>query len=299
MTEFLFGCADLARMRFGYSPMAELVASVRLLHAPGQIYVYHDWLTAARRRLGDVRMDLLSSLIANQRFVPSFLSPPPNRFVETLADEVAVMTATDDAVVRRELELAYVGLGIPPVLQPLYEDPGRHLPQIADEMDKFWQTAIEPIWPQVRAIALADVRYRLEQFSEGGVRNVLVRLHPDLLFDDTRLIVQKSSDTHADLGGEGVVLAPCVFAWPALRAARRYVGPQALFYPRVALLTSLELPRTTSELAALFNVSPAAISQQLKILYDSSLVDRRRRGRMVFYQRTSAASALLNATGAI
>jgi DNA-binding transcriptional ArsR family regulator len=43
-------------------------------------------------------------------------------------------------------------------------------------------------------------------------------------------------------------------------------------------------------------MSPAAISQQLKLLHDSALVDRHRRGRMVFYQRTTAGSALLNAT---
>jgi DNA-binding transcriptional ArsR family regulator len=62
---------------------------------------------------------------------------------------------------------------------------------------------------------------------------------------------------------------------------------------RAALLASLDLPRTTTQLARQLDLSPAAVSQHLKILKDTALVTAHRRGRMVLYQRTPAATALL------
>jgi DNA-binding transcriptional ArsR family regulator len=59
----------------------------------------------------------------------------------------------------------------------------------------------------------------------------------------------------------------------------------------------LDLPRTTTQLAEQLDLSPAAVSQHLKILKDTMLVTADRRGRMVLYQRTTAAAALLAAVG--
>jgi DNA-binding transcriptional ArsR family regulator len=62
---------------------------------------------------------------------------------------------------------------------------------------------------------------------------------------------------------------------------------------RAVLLATLDLPRTTTQLAGQLGLSPPAVSQHLKILRDTGLVGARRRGRMVLYQRTAAATALL------
>jgi DNA-binding transcriptional ArsR family regulator len=64
---------------------------------------------------------------------------------------------------------------------------------------------------------------------------------------------------------------------------------------RARLLVTLGLPRTTTQLAAQLGLSPPAVSQHLKVLKDAALVTGRRRGRMVLYQRTAAATTLLNA----
>jgi DNA-binding transcriptional ArsR family regulator len=333
MIEFGVDGADLARLRFGYSPLAEVVAGVRLVHAGSraQAEVYRDWVATAHGRLGPVRMDLLGALLAGPA-VPGFLSPPPRRLGEPLAEELATVTGTDPAVARRDLEHAHAGRQIPPLLQPLHADPDRHLDTIADELNNFWHAAIAPHWPRIHAIATADISHRLEQFSHGGVAHLLTHLHPDLRFAPTRLTLHGSSDATTTLGGHGLILAPCVLGWPTIRPARRTnhhhsdtggdPDPQALFYPprgiaalqtphqphptqpaswilghtRTALLTSLEAPRTTSELAHQLHLSPGAISQQLKLLHHTALVDRHRRGREVYYQRTTTGSTLLNAT---
>jgi DNA-binding transcriptional ArsR family regulator len=62
-----------------------------------------------------------------------------------------------------------------------------------------------------------------------------------------------------------------------------------------ARLATLGLPRTTSQLAVQIGLSPAAVSQHLKVLKETGLVTARRRGRMVLYQRTGAATTLLEA----
>jgi DNA-binding transcriptional ArsR family regulator len=64
---------------------------------------------------------------------------------------------------------------------------------------------------------------------------------------------------------------------------------------RASLLRTLRLPLTTTELAAQLDMSPAAISQHLKILKESALVDSRRRGRAVLYQRTEVGTTLVDA----
>jgi DNA-binding transcriptional ArsR family regulator len=62
---------------------------------------------------------------------------------------------------------------------------------------------------------------------------------------------------------------------------------------RANLLAILALPSTTTQLAEQLDLSPAAVSQHLKILKDAGLVTAHRRGRMVLYQRTAAATTLL------
>jgi DNA-binding transcriptional ArsR family regulator len=64
---------------------------------------------------------------------------------------------------------------------------------------------------------------------------------------------------------------------------------------RARLLATLGLPRTTSQLAVQFGLSPAAVSQHLKVLKETGLMTARRRGRMVLYQPTAAATTLLEA----
>jgi DNA-binding transcriptional ArsR family regulator len=61
---------------------------------------------------------------------------------------------------------------------------------------------------------------------------------------------------------------------------------------RATMLTALDLPATTTQLAGQLGISPAAVSQHLKIK-GSAQVTGRRRGRLVLYRLTEAATALL------
>jgi DNA-binding transcriptional ArsR family regulator len=124
-----------------------------------------------------------------------------------------------------------------------------------------------------------------------------------------------------DLAGTGIVLVPCAFIWPTVLVECCGVDQPSLTYPprgfaelwedpsdevtdplsaligrtRAILLASLDLPRTTTQLAAQLGLSPPAVRQHLKVLKDTALVTARRRGRMVLYQRTPTATTLLEA----
>jgi DNA-binding transcriptional ArsR family regulator len=323
MIEIVLAHSDLARMRFAHSPMEELVASLRVLQDPGRQLMYGRWLSATQPRLDGLRLELLTALAPTGRYLPSFLFPPSTQPWGVLADELVQVAASPPALVRAELDTVREGQPLPAVLEPLYDDPAGQLRGVVQELARYWQAAIEPVWQRVRGLCTADLAYRMEQFANGGVAQVLGDLHPDLGFSDELLLVDKPHHcSHRfDLAGTGIVLAPCAFTWPSLIVGCCGLDQPVLIYPprglaelwqdsrpeqvdplsalvgrtRARLLATLALPRTTTQLAEQLGLSPPAVSEHLKILRDTALVTGQRRGRMVLYQRTAAATALLAA----
>jgi DNA-binding transcriptional ArsR family regulator len=323
MIEIVLAHTDLARVRFAHPPIHELVASLRVLHDPSREHMYRKWLSGVRGQLGGLRLDLLTALAPTGRYLPDFLLPPPTEPWGVLPEALDAVAATPPAAVRADLEKLCEGRPPPAVLRPLYEDPAKHLPIVVQELDRYWQVAVQPVWQRLRALSTADLAHRMEQFASGGLARVLGNLHPEIAFARDRLQIDKPHHGHHrfDLAGTGIVLVPCGFTWPTLAVDCRGVDQPVLVYPprgvaelweespaerpdplaalvgrtRATLLATLGLPRTTTQLAAQLDLSPPAVSQHLKILKGTALVTARRRGRMVLYQRTAAATALLAA----
>jgi DNA-binding transcriptional ArsR family regulator len=250
-----------------------------------------------------------------------FLFPAPAVPRPTLADELEAVVASPPAVVRAELDKVWERRPLPSGLRPLYEDPAAHLPAVAEALRRYWEVAVLPVWPRLQAVCALDLTYRMERFADGGLARVLADLHPELAMDGDRLRIDKPHICHQcyDLAGAGIVVVPCAFAWPCLLVDCCGVDQPAVVYPprgvaelweepsaehtdplmalvgrtRAVLLATLDLPRTTTQLAGQLGLSQPAVSQHLKILRDTGLVGARRRGRMVLYQRTAAAIALL------
>jgi DNA-binding transcriptional ArsR family regulator len=280
-------------------------------------------LAAVQGRLRGLRLDLLTALAPTGRYLPDFLLPSPTQPWGGLAEELERVAASPPAMVRADLDKVREGRPLPAVLRPLYDDPAAHLPTVVGELRRYWQAALEPVWPRVRALCMADLAFRMDQFADGGLARVLAQLHPSVAFAGDLLRIDKPHHcSHRfDLAGTGIVLVPCAFTWPTLSVDCDGVDQPALIYPprgvaglweesppeqadplaalvgrtRAMLLATLGLPRTTTQLAVQLDLSPAAVSQHLKILKDTSLVTARRRGRLVHYQRTAAAAALLAA----
>ena len=323
MIEMRLAHVDLARVRFALSPARELVASLLVLQDPARQCMHGGWLSAARRQLGGLELELLTALVPLGHYLPEFLFPPPTRPWGVLAEEMDAIAASPPAVVRAELDKVRQDRPLPAVLRPLYEDPASQLPAVAAAMRRYWQATVEPVWPRLRGVSAADVAYRMERFASGGLARVLADLHPEVALEGDRLRVDKRHHcSHRfDLAGMGILLVPCAFIWPTVLVECCETDQPALTYPtrgvaelwqqasdeqtdplsalvgrtRATLLAVLGLPRTTTQLAGQLGLSPPAVSQHLKVLKDTGLVNARRRGRMVLYQRTAAATTLLEA----
>jgi DNA-binding transcriptional ArsR family regulator len=311
-------------VRFAHSPIHELVASLVVVQDPSRRPMFDGWLSSVRPRLGGgLRLDLLTALTPPGHYLPGFLFPAPTAPRPALADELAAVATSPPAMVRAELDTLYDGRALPSVLRPLHADPAAQLPTVAEALRRYWEVAVLPVWPRLQAVCALDLTYRMERFAEGGLARVLADLHPELAMDSDRLRIDKPHHCHQcfDLAGAGIVVVPCAFAWPKLMVDCCGVDQPALVYPprgvaelweepsaeeadplvalvgrtRAVLLANLDLPRTTTQLASELGLSPPAVSQHLKILKDTALVTARRRGRMVLYQRTRTATALLEA----
>lgn len=320
--EMVLAHADLARLRFAHSPARELILSLRVLQDTRNDPVYGGWLSSARQRLGGVDVDLLTALAPTGPLIPDFF-PELTRPWGILEEELVMVAATPPAQVRAELEYVAQGKPLPEPLRPLYADPVRHLPGVVEEMHKYWKAVLEPDWPRIRALVMAELFDRTEQFAWGGLSQVLANLHPEVSFSNGEIHVDKPHHcrNRYDLDGTGVVLVPSVFIWPKLMIQCCQAKQPSITFPprgiaelwrvdseihmdplfalvgktRAVLLASLNLPRTTTQLARHLDLSPASVSQHLKILKATGLASSRRRGRLVLYQRTAAATALLSA----
>ncbi|MFC8128887.1 helix-turn-helix domain-containing protein [Streptomyces sp. NPDC057302] len=320
-----FSARDLAQMRFAVSPMWEVGPSVRLLTSAVAHPVHRPWIEQVRPRLAAVGLDRgwLAELVPPSGYVPDFLNPTPSGPAPALAAELDGIVATPADRVRHDLdrlELQQGGLG--PRSRALHAQPHARLPRVAEEIQAYWELALAPYWARIRAVLDADVAHRARQVAERGAAHLLGGLHASVRWDDETLrLLRRPKDLTRVTAGQGLLLIPSVFtgpepftrvtppdppqlAYPArgigtMWAARPATGTGALAAvlgrTRTLLLTELESPASTTELAARTGLSPAGVSQNLTALRAAGLVSAHRAGRSVLYARTSVAESLLTA----
>jgi hypothetical protein len=321
MVTLRLGPEDVANVRFAISPLMELHNSVRALEHPDASALHLPWVTATRARMDGVDLALLQALHPRKAYTPDFVDPPPSSPLGELEDELAEMLATPPDRVRLELRRAYDGREVPRVLQPLLRDPARELPALADRFRAYWARALAPHWPRIRALLEGDIHHRARQLADGGARRLFADLHPEVSFAEDTLRIDMPYEVTADLGGRGLLLVPSVFTWP--RPAISVEPPYAPFlvYPargvgglwepgraappralaallgprRASVLTALEAPRSTTELARALELSPGSVSQHLSVLREAGLVHAHRAGRSVLYARSDTGEALVGA----
>ncbi|MGI5180999.1 DUF5937 family protein [Dactylosporangium sp. CA-152071] len=319
MIELLFEPGDLARLRFARSPMQELVSSVRVADHAERMRMHQPWVRSVRGGVSALRLELLRAVLGDPRYVPEFLAPAPDRMDTRFGDELARVRSTPGEVVRAQLDL--LGRPLPEALLPLYEDPERHLGRLAAEIQAYWQVAIEPVWSRLAGLLDAEIGHRADQLTSGGIVRLLGNLHPELEYaEDALRVLWPTWQSRSRLEGAGLLLVPCVFAWPSLLvdtspecpaliysprgvgqvwegAARVAVPPVAdlLGRSRAALLVKLDLPLSTTQVARDLGLSAASVSEHLSVLRRSGLVTSRRSGRQVLYQRTALGTDLLGA----
>ena len=104
MLKLAFTTQDLAHVRFAFSPLWEVVASVRVLKTPTDHPLHLPWVTRTRKRLTVSRLDwgMLSDLVpVPTRVIAGFVSPPPSTPLPDLELELTSLQAAAAQRARR------------------------------------------------------------------------------------------------------------------------------------------------------------------------------------------------------
>ncbi|MCU7825716.1 ArsR/SmtB family transcription factor [Kitasatospora sp. DSM 101779] len=323
---FRLGLEDLAAASFACSPLQETVLSLRMWTHPGA-YVHQtpvfEGIRPAFERLPCG--PLLRSLVASNRYVPDFLTPRPSTPFPEFPAEIALVRAVAPERLRGELERTFLphDRRLPPPLANGLADPAGLLARIADALEAYWTHCLAPQWwPRARSVLHADIVHRSRVLAERGAAALFEDLDPRLLWQDGVLTIRRDwcdGDTDIEVGGRGLVFTPTFFARGAItnisdehppvinypaRGQRTMAGPaappptrraleQLVGVPKARLLTMLDEPTSTTELARRLGVTPGAVSQHLAVLSETRLVSRARHGRVVLYARSPLADELL------
>ncbi|MFE5941189.1 DUF5937 family protein [Streptomyces sp. NPDC056480] len=318
-----FSAADLAQTRFAVSPMWEVVTSYRVLVGRPDSGPHRRWVSQVRPRIVRAGLDRgwLAALVPAHGYLADFLNPTPAGPFPTLGAELDAVLRTPVEQVRDDLRTLAGDEHHLDRLRLLHDDPPAVLRKVVDEIEAYWELAIAPYWARIQHVLEADVFHRARQVAEHGSARVLSELHETVRWDDGTLrLVRRHCALRRDQAGSGLLLVPSVFAWPRVLTRSVHPDPPQLAYPargfgavweprtgdateavaavlgrsRTLLLTELDTPASTTQLAAHCGLSAAGVSQHLIALRNAGLVTAHRSGRSVLYARTAVADQLLN-----
>ncbi|MEW9548877.1 DUF5937 family protein [Nonomuraea sp. NPDC050783] len=310
---------DVARIRFAFSPMWELVASLRTLRQPARQSIHLPWIKAVRPRLAGLDLAELLALVPPSGYLADFLTPPPDTPLPDFAAELERVRRTEPGLARAEA--ARVRGTDPAVLERFAADPAAGVARVADALEAYWEACFAEFWPRVYALLERDVLRRSRQLAQGGASELFAGLDPAVTWTGERLLVERPWCDVKGLNGDGLVLVPSAFHWPSVAVMSAPYQPM-LVYPvlgvgtlweqgpppapgalaaligrsRARILLALAEPATTSALAARMALTPGAVSQHLGVLSGGGLAVGMRVGKQVLYRRTLAGDMLAGQT---
>lgn len=330
MLTYLLDVGDLADARFVVSPLNETVLSLfhlnRTYRSMPHLKQWRHDADATRDRYDRNRIDALVSPSGKQ--IPDFLTPitAPGNTHPTFAAHLEMVAGTEPDVARAQLnELAEGARPSPTLAQFIGHDDPAGL--AADALAGYHREAIAPLWPSILRVLESDVTYRGRELAIGGPARLFESLTPNVEWSRTgqlRVDLQCSSAAgEFSSAGRGLTMIPSAFigdvtvahdpirtaphiGYPARGSAtlaesvapvagdalRRLIGAA-----KADLLAALAEPAAVVDLAAALGISPSAVSQSLKVLSESGIVESSRFGRRVLYRRTALGDALVQGDG--
>ncbi|SEL17562.1 ArsR/SmtB family transcription factor [Nonomuraea pusilla] len=306
---------DVARIRFAFSPMWELVASLRTLQDPSRQSIHLPWIKRVRPRLAALDLDELFALVPPTGYLADFLTPPPDTPLPDFAAELDRVRSTPPEQARAEA--AIVRGTDPAVLRRFAADPAAGVARVADALLAYWEECFAEFWPRVYALLERDVLRRSRQLAREGARELFAGLDPAVVWTGEQLVIDRPWCATGGLHGDGLVLVPTAFYWPSV-AVMSAPYQSMLVYPvlgvgtlweegpppapgalaaligrnRARILLALAEPSTTTALAARMALTPGAVSQHLGVLSAGGLTVGMRVGKQVVYRRTQTGDML-------
>lgn len=166
MIEFALTSAGGHRARFRLSPLDELLGAIQVVLGLRGHPAHRPWLAAAGDGLRRLSVRELVAVLSDSEYTCDFLSPPPEAPKIDVDQQLAQVRRTPSEQVAHELHL------LRRVPAALAADPRHARELLADQLELAWQELMEPYWPQVRDVLLADITYRSAHLAEGGLNAV-------------------------------------------------------------------------------------------------------------------------------
>jgi hypothetical protein len=329
MLRFEVSAEELLRSRFALSPAFELASLLRALEGGGRRALPAAWTARLRPVFARLRRETeLDAVLALQgpRYGADFVAVPPRGLAQTWADDLAAIRSTPLAQARAEIARARARSGRPPLRDPRVRevlDAPDVVERVALALDRAWHELLGPDWPQLRAVCERDVVHRVGVIGEHGWAAAIADLHESVAWRSGGVELASVDEgltgrRTVRLGGEGLLLIPSVLVWPGVAVHHEEPWPKAIVYPargtatlwqrpgaavpdalaallgrsRARLLTALDAPASTTQLARQLGLAPGAVGDHLAVLRTAGLLTRARAGRSVLYRRTALGDAL-------
>lgn len=326
MIEWRLRPEDVARIRFAFSPLWELVLSLVALRSPAEQSLHLPWIRATRPLVADLDLEELFAITQTAPWgIADFITPSPAEPQAELATELERVRRTDPG--RVLIDVAELPDTPTYVRDRIRASPEAATIRIADTLQTYWDIALAPHWPRILRLLEADVLWRSQRLAGGGLQDLFEDLHESVTLDGDRLTAADPYDWTGELTGFGLTLVPHAMGWPRVRKMTGRLKPgfvgepygPMIAYPvrgvatlwettpppppdaladligrtRATILITLAEPSTTTALARRLQLTPGAISQHLSVLHAGGLVSRARATRTVVYRRTARGDALL------
>ncbi|GIF26479.1 DNA-binding transcriptional ArsR family regulator [Actinoplanes tereljensis] len=316
----------LARTRIAISPFAEVVCSLFLLqrNPAGAPWPYDTWALRAREILRTVPATAPVSLYLQlPASSPDFLDPIPETAVSTIGEQLDRFRVTPAEVIAEQFAKYYPNGDVPELLRPFRDDREAALNRLADGIAAYWDAAIAPHWPAMRAALDEEVLLRARALAADGPDALLAQLHERIRWEPPVLTLVKPLQYSFEAVDQRLLLVPLIFSRGALSCSSDHPDVIMVTYQsrgsallaaapaphaddrlailvgrgRAAVLRALTVPASTTGLATALGLAPSTVSEHLAGLQAAGVVHRRRAGRRVLYGLEPAGIALVNLLG--
>lgn len=264
----------------------------------------------------DLMIPELAAVLRGRHYVTEFLSPPPDSPETSVEAQLEAVRRTPPEQVALELGMVDADLRVLP------SDPAVARDVLADQLEIVWRRLISPWWPRFREVLAADIRHRTRVLGEHGVAAVFEGLHPRVRVAGDSVLVDVVARERLELDRRGLLLVPGVFTWPSVGVVTVPPWQPTLLYPargvgelwtarteppdalagvlgrtKATLLTALDRPASTAELAERLGLAAGTVSAHLTALRAAGLAASARSGHRVLYRRTELGDALCAGIG--
>jgi DNA-binding transcriptional ArsR family regulator len=309
----------LGGVRMAVSPLWETLSSLVLLvrHPDDVPWPYDGWARIARRALrreAAASIDVMLAEICRGE-LPAFLAPPPAAPEASIEEELSVLLGQAEEAVQARARQARSR-----ALRPFETAPAPALARYAEGVHAYWDRAVRPHWPLLRAALSDEISFRARYLATDGPAAVLAGLKGRVRWAAPELRISMAGQNQRIACHHRLTLVPAIFGRSLTLVATDPTGGVAISYQargvaavltrmltqtghvpadaperadplailigggRATVMRALVTPTTTTALARGLGLAASTVSEHLATLVAAGVARRRRSGSQVLYE---------------